>query len=351
MGLTILSVAFPFAPVAPDAAGGAEQILAAIDRGLEETRHHSIVVGPEGSSVAGELVRTPCVESTIGTDTWHRTHAAYRQALNDTLRRRAVDVVHMHGVDFLSYLPDVRVPIVATLHLPISWYPPALRQLDHGNISLQCVSDYQRRTLPPLSAPVGLIRNGVAIEALRRRDVRRRNFVTVLGRICPEKGVHHAIESARRAGIPLIIAGRVFPYDRHVRYFRTAIEPHLGPNCRFIGPVGLRRKGRLLASARCVLIPSVAPETSSLVAMEAMACGTPVVAFATGALPEIVDHGVTGFVVQSAAEMADAVAATDRISPEACAARAAAHFSAARMIRQYIDLYERLLKPADARPC
>jgi glycosyltransferase involved in cell wall biosynthesis len=350
MGLTVLNVAFPFARVGPDAAGGAEQILSTLDEGLEARGHHSIVVAVKGSEVHGELLAMPPADATIAYATWDRSHLAYRRVLADVLRTRSIDVVHMHGMDFLSYMPDVQVPIVATLHLPVRWYPESLLRLVRADLVLTCVSESQRRTLPaaPL-VPVDVIQNGVAIDRLARRGSRRREFVAVLGRICPEKGVHLALQAAGIAGVPLVIAGQVFGYEEHLEYFRRHIEPSIGPSCRFIGPVGPRRKRRLLSAARCLLVASQAPETSSLVAMEAMACGTPVVAFATGALPEVVEHGVTGFLVRSPEEMADAISMVGRIDPAACRARAVARFSDQRMIGEYIDVYEHLTS-ASARP-
>ena len=134
----------------------------------------------------------------------------------------------------------------------------------------------------------------------------------------------------------------MFPYEEHERYFDEEVKPRLTGDSRFLGPVGGARKRRLLAAARCLLVPSEAPETSSLVSMEAMASGTPVVAFANGALPEIVEPGVTGLLVRDVADMSDAIAEAARLDPEACRAAARARFSADRMADDYLDLYARL---------
>jgi glycosyltransferase involved in cell wall biosynthesis len=163
-----------------------------------------------------------------------------------------------------------------------------------------------------------------------------------MGRICPEKGFHLAIDAAQVAGVPLVLAGQVFPYETHQKYFAEQIEPRLGPGVRFIGGIGFSRKRRLLSAARCLLVPSLVAETGSLVAIEALACGTPVVSFPTGALPDIVEHGTTGFLVNDTREMAEAIRACDNLERELCRAVARQRFSRNRMIDAYFTLYRGL---------
>jgi glycosyltransferase involved in cell wall biosynthesis len=344
MALTVLSVSFPFSPVTPDAAGGAEQVLAYIDRYLVSCGHRSIVIGPDGSRVCGELVATPAVKTTIDHAAWRLAHNFHRRAIADVLATRRVDLIHMHGVDFQAYLPDADLPTVATLHVPVDWYHRSLFRLSRPRLALACVSHAQRRSLPAMAVPVRVIPNGVPLADLPSGSAVRRSFALVLCRICPEKGVHRAFSAAQRARIPLLLAGHVSAFETHRRYYRDTIAPRLDRTRRFIGAVGPRRKQRLLSAARCLLVPSLASETSSLVAMEAMACGTPVIAFASGALPEIVQHGVTGYLVNSVEEMADAIAAADCIDPRACRARAEARFSARRMGDEYAALYQNLTR-------
>lgn len=344
MPLTVLSVAFPFARVAPDAAGGGEQVLAMLDAALQRVGHRSIVIGTEGSCVCGRLVAVPAPRETIRHDAWGRAHDACRSAIAATLAAERVDVVHLHGLDFPAYLPDAPVPTIATLHLPIAWYAPWLPRIARPAFALRCVSTSQRRTLKDATAPVDVIHNGVPIEHLPRLDVRRRSHAVVLSRICVEKGVHLAMDAAARAGVPLFVAGQTYPFEEHIRYFAGMIRPRLNARCRFVGRIGPRGKARLLSSASCLLVPSRAPETSSLAAMEALACGTPVVAFDTGALPEIVDHGVTGFIVRTVEEMAEAMRDVSGLDRNACRTQAIARFSASRMVREYIDLYHELAR-------
>jgi glycosyltransferase involved in cell wall biosynthesis len=138
----------------------------------------------------------------------------------------------------------------------------------------------------------------------------------------------------------------VFPYAAHQRFFEKEIAPRLDRSRRFIGPVTFDQKKRLLASARCLLAPSLVPETSSLVAMEALACGTPVIAFASGALAQIVEDGRTGFVVRTMEEMAEAIRRVDLIDPEVCRQSAQARFSMSRTVENYFGLYRQLAAEA-----
>ncbi len=185
------------------------------------------------------------------------------------------------------------------------------------------------------------IPNGVPIDRLQARHATR-NFALALGRICPEKGFHLALDAARLAGTPLLIAGQVFPYEAHQRYFAEEIRPRLGRSARFLGPIGFTRKRRLLTATRCLLVPSLVAETSSLVAMEALACGCPIIAFPFGALPDLVEPGVTGFVVSTIEEMAEAIPLCDGIDRERCREVARQRFSLDAMTESYFRLYRRL---------
>jgi glycosyltransferase involved in cell wall biosynthesis len=341
MRLSVLNVAFPFAPVGPDAVGGAEQVLTSLDRALVQGGHESVVVACEGSETAGALVGTP---RTVGPITEVQRQLAHRRhwaAIEGALQRWPIDLVHMHGIDFHAYLPAAGAPVLATLHLPPEWYPPDALFPVRPNTFLHCVSASQRRRCPPEAPLLPDIPNGVPVDALTARHAKR-GFALTLGRICPEKGFHLALDAAKHAGVPLLIAGEAFAYEAHETYFAREVAPRLDRMRRFIGPIGFARKRRLLTAARCVLIPSLAPETSSLVAMEALACGTPVIAFASGALPEVIEHRRTGFIVKDEQEMAAAIHATALLPPEACRQAARARFSLDRMIERYLRLYRDL---------
>ncbi len=342
--LRLLLVAYPFAAVGPDAVGGAEQVLSLLDRALVERGHRSTVIACDGSRTYGELIaiRTHAGTDDAGTPNSatiddaarERAHAALREAIG-SVRARA-DVVHLHGIDFPAYAPDPAPPVLATLHLPPDWYPP---EAFAGGWRVHCVSETQHRTCPPSSALLPPIGNGIDVAALGAIRPPRGGYALMLGRICPEKGQHLGLRAAHGAGADLLLAGAVFPYAAHRDYFARQVQPQLDGRRRWIGPVGFARKRELLAAARCLLVPSLAAETSSLVAMEAAACGTPVIAFRAGALPEIVRDGETGFLVDDVAGMAAALARAGEISPDRCRAEAAARFDMRRMVAAYLDRY------------
>lgn len=349
MALTVLSVAYPFAPVGPDAVGGAEQVLAQLDEGLVRAGHRSIVVACKGSRVVGTHVPVPAMAGLLKDREIEAARARHRRAITAALQQWPVDLVHMHGVDFHTYLPPEGVPVLATLHLPINYYPSEALHPRRPDTWINCVSRSQHATSPRDPQLLAPIENGVAEHFFMSRHAKRR-FALLLARICPEKGVHLAMDAAKRAGIPLLIAGEMFPYTAHHRYFVEEVQPRLDRWRRFIGPIGLARKRRLLAAARCLLVPSLVAETSSLVAREALASGTPVVAFARGALGEILDHGQTGFLVRDVPEMAEAITRISAIDSATCRSSGRARLSLDRMMRAYISTYQSLRRSGGYRP-
>ncbi|AZO62079.1 MAG: glycosyltransferase family 4 protein [Mesorhizobium sp.] len=347
MTLTVLNVAYPLAPVGLDAVGGAEQVLSMLDHALVRQGHQSIVVACRGSSAAGTLVETPAETGALDETAKSRAQDAHRAAIAAARARWPIDVVHLHGIDFDAYLPDDG-PTLVTLHLPLAWYPAGVLSPAREDLWLHAVSEAQQATAPAGSRLIAPIPNGVDVNALAAPRSHR-NFALVLSRICPEKGIHLAIDAAKRAGVPLAIGGQIYPYRTHVQYFADEVEPRLDRRRRFLGPLGFFAKRRLLNAARCLVIPSLAAETSSLVAMEALACGTPVVAFPNGALPNVVEHGKTGFLVNDIDEMAIAIDASADLDNEICRAEARDRFSLDRMVSAYMDAYRALAKLGDSR--
>jgi glycosyltransferase involved in cell wall biosynthesis len=343
--LTIVSVAFSLAAVSPDAVGGAEQILCEIDRGLVRRGHTSLVIACPESKIAGTLIPTISSRGPIRDEAWIAAHEAIRSALSFALKRYAVDVVHMHGVDFSDYLPTAAVPVLATLHLPLNWYSDAALRPLRPATHLHCVSRFQRELGPLHISLLPDIENGIRSDLFSEPlPARKGNFVMALGRICPEKGFHLALEAAKRVDAPMLLAGQVFPFEAHERYFAEQISPQLDRRRRYIGPIGFEQKRRLVSRARCLVIPSLVPETSSLVAREALACGTPVVAFAQGTLPSVIQHGKTGFLVRAVDEVADAIRACGSLNPADSRDAAKEFLDSETMVEKYIATYQQILE-------
>ena len=334
--LTILSVAYPFAPVSPETAGGAEQVLAMIDEALVAAGHRSLVLAAEGSRVAGELIASSPPPALLDVRTRRNQQATYLEQLLATLRSRPVDVLHFHGLDFAQYFPALAGPCLATIHLPPGHYPANTFELP---VQLVWVSRDQQQSSG--LAKGDLIPNGIRLDRFYPEETHD-DYVLALGRICPEKGYHLAMDATSACRRRMLLAGEVFSYPEHQKYFEQEILPRLGRDHKFLGPVSGSEKRSLLARAHCVVIPSLVRETSSLVAMEALACGTPVVAMRIGALAEIVEHGRTGWLVERPEELAPAIEAAAQIQREECRAAAEERFSSKQMTDAYLLLYEQL---------
>lgn len=335
--LTILSVAFPLLPVGSGSGGGAEQILYLLEKGIVEAGHRSIVVAARGSDVSGELVETLAAASEITEAVQAEAQQIHGLKIVQVLASTHVDLIHFHGLDFYAYAPAAKAAMLATLHLPLDLYPASALT---GSVILNCVSHSQAE-VNSVAAGWPIVENGIDT-AQYKLGSGRRGYLLWVGRICAEKGVDIALRVAHRLELPMVVAGPVHPFRDHQVYFNEKVSPLLDAERRYVGPVDLKNKIQLLSEARCLLIPSLIAETSSLVAMEAMASGTPVIAFRSGALPEIVEHRKTGFVVDSEDEMSAAVANVADLSPQTCRSIALERFDAKRMTGDYVALYRRI---------
>jgi glycosyltransferase involved in cell wall biosynthesis len=211
------------------------------------------------------------------------------------------------------------------------------------SLRLVSVSLNQQRLAPDLPW-LANCPNGVDLDAYPF-CARRGDYLLFLGRIDPTKGPHHAIAAAREAGLPLAIAAKVRePCERD--FFERAVRPELGDGIDYVGEVGHDEKVRLLHGARALLFPIDWEEPGAVVLLEAMACGTPVVATRRGCVPEMVVDGRTGFVVGEPREMAGALERIEEIDPAACRAHVQASFSAERLLRDYEAVYEEALEAA-----
>jgi glycosyltransferase involved in cell wall biosynthesis len=345
--LSILYISYPLLTVTPESAGGAEQMLLVLEREMERAGHCPTVAASTGSQVCGTLLPTGAAAKDL--DQYEQRDHEHSAEILRYLRDHPgkFDLVHDKSGSFFRDAGECPLPLLATLHLPRSFYCQEWFEDPPPNLFLNCVSKAQASSFAELTNLLGVVENGVDVDMFAFRE-RKGGYLLWLGRICEEKGPHLAIQVAQKARLPLVLAGQIYPFRYHQEYFNREIRPHLaqGSQMRFVDTPLREQKLDLLRHARALLLTSTAEETSSLVAMEAMACGTPVVAFRRGAFPEVVADGETGFIVGSTAEMAQALGKLDRISPQACRTRVERHFSASRMAQDYQKLYRRVLMAA-----
>ena len=338
----VLYVAYPLATVSEESCGGAEQMLYVLEHEMSRRNYETTVAACAHSRVSGTLLETGEPAISFGQleqrDAEHNAHVLrhVHQAAESGGR---IDLIHDEGGRFWVNAGCIDVPVLVTLNLPRSFYPAEWFESIPQSVYFNCVSHSQARSFIDLPQMRGVVPNGIAIEEFPFTAVKQ-NYLVWLGRICEEKGLHIAVEVAKRAGLPLVIMGPSYLYERDKEYFDSQVAPRLTSSCKFIGSPNFATKVDVLSHARALLMPSLLPETSSLVCLEAMACGTPAIAFANGALPEVVINGKTGFIVRSVDEMAEAVSRTHMIRPQDCRAHVETNHSASTMADQYEKLYD-----------
>ncbi|WP_131747606.1 glycosyltransferase family 4 protein [Frankia sp. Cppng1_Ct_nod] len=269
-------------------------------------------------------------DPTLDGRVWEALHVAH--ALT---RSGEFDLVHNH-LDWLplAFAAHARAPMVTTVHgFSDPRIVPAYRRAGSAYVS---ISDADRS--PDLDY-VATVHHGIDLDALPFSAAGGEDLV-VLGRVHPDKGTAVAIDIARRAGRRLLICGIV----QDERYFAEEVQPYVDDDwVRYLGSVGPRRRAEVLGSAAALVHPVAFDEPFGLAVVEAMACGTPVVAYPRGAMPEVVDEGVTGFLVDGPAAAAEAVDLAAGLDRAGCRAVAQRRFSAARMVADYLAVYRRLL--------
>jgi glycosyltransferase involved in cell wall biosynthesis len=268
----------------------------------------------------------------------------------DEVRRRAkaFDILHFH-MDLMHFpaFRDIAAHTLTTLHgrLDLPDLQPFYRQFP--NFPLVSISNDQRRPMPPVNW-VGTVYHGLPLDLLRFTACPEEGYLAFLGRISREKRPDRAIEIARRAKLHIRIAAKVDDADR--TYFEHQIKPLLqNPLVEYIGEIGDAYKSDFLGNARALLFPIDWPEPFGLVMIEAMACGTPVIAFAQGSVSEIIEHGITGFLVRDVDEAVQAIGQLHTLDRLAIRHRFEQRFSATRMARDYVEIYERLARTSTAR--
>jgi glycosyltransferase involved in cell wall biosynthesis len=251
------------------------------------------------------------------------------------------DIVHSH-LDFLGFPMSRRsqAPVVTTMHgrLDLPELGPMFQE--YAEMAVVSISDAQRTPLPGANW-VKTVYHGIPEDLYTLHD-QPGSYLAFLGRIAPEKCPDQAIEIAKRVGMPLRIAAKVDPADQE--YFKQKIERLLDhPLIEYVGEINDSEKDDFLGHAAALLCPYDWPEPFGLVLIEAMACGTPVLAYRRGSIPEVIDHGVTGFVCNNLDEAVQAVAGIPLIDRQGCREVFQLRFTVERMVRDYLALYERMI--------
>ncbi len=333
--------------VPPKFYGGTERVVSYLTEELVSLGYHVTLFASGDSKTSAELV--PIMPQALRLDPTVRDWTAPHVLMLEMVSRRAheFDIIHFH-IDHL-HLPLFsyrKLPFVTTLHgrLDLPELVPMFRC--YPEAPFVSISNAQRRPLPFINW-VGTVHHGLPGNILRAHS-RPEGYLAFLGRISPEKGPDRAIRIAQRAGLPLKIAAKVDAVDR--AYFETVVEPMLRAHSdlvTFVGEISEAEKSDFLGKAAALLFPVDWPEPFGLVMIEAMACGTPVIAFNRGSVPEVIEDGISGYIVEDEIGAAAAARRLDRLNRDRVRSRFERRFSARRMAEDYVAIYEAI---ASRRP-
>ena len=336
----IAQVAPLYESVPPRLYGGTERVVSYLTEALVELGEDVTLFATADSKTAARLF--PVVETGLRLTEGLVDRMAPHILLMERVCERAADfdVIHFH-IDYLHFNLSRRLGLcsVTTLHgrLDIPELAPLYREFH--DLPLVSISDAQRAPLPWPDWRA-TVYHGIPLDLYRPTDAPGQ-YLAFIGRISPEKRLDIAIEIARRAALPLKVAAKIDDVDR--RYFDQTIQPLLADSrVEFLGELGDADKQQLLGNALALVFPIDWPEPFGLVMIEAMACGTPVIAFPCGSVREVVDEGVTGFVVANVEEAARAVAKARNLDRARCRRQFERRFSARRMAEDYLEVYRQL---------
>jgi len=347
-GLRIAQVAPLYESVPPKLYGGTERVVSYLTEALVETGHHVTLFASGDSQTAAHLV--PCSDSSLRLHQHQcKDPLAHHFVMLDKVLESAdcFDIIHFH-VDYLHF-PIARLtslPHVSTLHGRLD--SPDLAPLYRRFLDMPLTSISLNQRAPLSWANwVGNVYHGLPSDLLRVGDGGGK-YLAFLGRISSEKRVDRAIEIANRVGLPLKVAAKIDKADR--QYYEEIKHLFDSPNVEFVGEINEQQKSDFLGNAFAYLFPIDWPEPFGLTMIESMACGTPTIAFNCGSVPEVISEGLTGFIVSSIEEVAEAVGRARNFDRQACRAEFELRFSAPAMARGYVRIYEALVAPRPSEP-
>ncbi|PYX95386.1 MAG: glycosyl transferase [Acidobacteria bacterium] len=339
--MRIAQVAPLYESVPPKLYGGTERVVSYLTEELVRQGHEITLFASGDSMTSAKLV--PACPEALRLNKTAIDHFAHHLVMLERVfaRKQDFDIVHFH-VDYLHYPLSRRERLVnlTTLHgrLDIPDLVPVYKVFP--DMPAVSISDAQRKPLPWINWQ-GTVYHGMPANRLTFR-AGKGNYLAFLGRISPEKGLEQAIQIALRQEMPLKIAAKVDHVD--AEYFESAIKPLLNhPLVEFVGEIGYPDKNDFLGDAIALLFPINWAEPFGLVMMESIACGTPVIAYPRGSVPEIIEDGVSGFLVHNVEQAVKAVKRISQIDRRRCRQRFEERFTATRMCNDYLALYERLV--------
>ncbi len=349
--MRILQLAPLWETVPPPAYGGTEGVVSVLCEELVR-RGHDVTLCASGDSVtSAELfsIYPRSLRTAFDLEDPHPyalMHAAL--SLKDAA---SYDIIHNHigePVMAMSHLVDT--PMLTTMHCLVT--PDTKFIWDHYEGWYNTISRSEKLTMPEVAGPkyAGVVYNGIDVASFPYQE-KKDDYLLFLSRVSPDKSPHLAVEVARRLGRELVIAGKVDRNPTDVEYFNTVLEPLIdGKHVHFLGEADARQKRSLFAGAYCLLMPLCWEEPFGLVMVEAMACGTPVIAFPRGAAPEVIVDGETGFLVDDVDGMVEAALKVDTIDHARCRRHVEQNFSPESMADDYLRVYQQILHRVSTRP-
>ncbi len=340
-------IAPPWVPIPPLAYGGTELVIDTLARGLSVAGHEVLLyaTGDSTCPVETKYLLEEAEGKNIANSTVEIRHLikAY-EAMNEA----GVDIIHDHTMVGPVYGPAVTdIPIVTTNHNTFSVHTEELwRAVTDSDVKIISISHNHASHACAQVRVDKVIHHG--IDTTRFPDGSGEGgYLAFLGRMVPEKGVHTAIAVAKAAGVPLKIGAKMREAPER-EYFESQVKPLLDGDIEYLGELGPKDKLELLSGAKAMINPIRWPEPFGMVMIESLACGTPVIVFPSGAAPEIVTDGLTGFVCKDEADMVKAVARLDEISRRACRFEVEQSFSMQRMTQDHVEMYSEMLAEAKA---
>ncbi|WP_433244323.1 glycosyltransferase family 4 protein [Streptosporangium sp. CA-135522] len=338
-GMRVVMIAPPWYDVPPRGYGGIESMMAELVAGLSRRGHDVTLIGAGKAGTSARFLATYDLAPSerIGEVMPEVLHAARTQEILSGLD---ADIVHDHSLAGPLTAAARSAPTLVTCHGEVDGELGDYYRALSGEVSMVGISEAQRRIAPDLNW-AGVVHNAVETDSFPFRE-HKEDWVLWLGRFNEDKGAHLAIDAARAAGRRILLAGKLTEQVEH-DYFEEHVRPRLGDDAEYVGEADAARKRELLAASRCLLFPILWEEPFGMVMIEAMACGTPVVALGRGAVPEVVVDGVTGFVRAHAQELPEAIGKAGAIDPHACRSHVRSRFDSEVMTEQYEKIYRRVI--------